>query len=255
MKKLFGFGVAALAVTLVAGKASADFAAELKCESNASKSVSKYAGSQVGCRNKCWAGVRKGDATKNCDPAALDTVTQACITAAQQKATGYAGKCSDCPECYDNGNCGSDAVGKIQTATNLVNTQDSGQPGTVHCGTTSSTTKENGACQDNTGKVLTKFVSALAKCTQKCKANEAKGKVAAGSCDPPASDPGTQGCISAAQGKCVTGVDKKCGANAPACWSAPYNNGAGWCALVHGIVDSQYNEFFCEGSPSGAFLE
>jgi len=261
MKKLFGLGVVALAAALVAGNAGNASAqsGQVKCEQNAAKSVAKFAGAKVGCRNKCWAGMRKGDATRECDPAGgVDATTQACITAVENKAVAASvKKCAapNCPACYSGGDCNADAADKVNTAENLVDTQDNGGPGTVHC-SGGTQDKAHGACQDNTGKVLTKLVAALGKCTAKCVSNEAKGSAAPGSCAPPASDPGAQACISAAMGKCGPAVDKKCGASAPTCWSAPFNNGAGWCGLVKGIVDAQYNDYYCApNSPSGAFLD
>lgn len=257
MKRLFGFGVVALAAALIAGNASAQTTGdELKCQLNASKVVAKFAGSKVKCLNKCWAGIRKGD-PNDCQDTAQDSdprdaTTQACIDAAEAKSnSGQAKKCTaDCPECYDGGNCTADASGKTTTAEGLIDGQDPA----VHCN--NGETGDAGKCQDNTGKVLTKWVAALSKCTQKCKANEDKGKAAPGSCDPPASDPATIACINAGEAKCVSGVNKKCGdaGATPACWGAGLNEGSEWCNLVQGIVDGQYTEFFC-GSPSGAFLE
>lgn len=264
MKRSFGFGVMMLLAAFAAGQVGAQPTDDqLKCQNNASKVVSKFVGAKVKCLNKCWSGLRKGEATNDCVPASADgdgrdTTTGACILGAETKSnTGQVKKCADeaCPQCYDGGNCASDASGKTNTAESLVDQQDNGGAGTVHCnGGTQDTDK--GKCQDNTAKVLSKFVAALAKCTQKCKSNEAKGTAATGSCDPPATDGATAACINAAKGKCVAGVDKKCGAvgATPDCWAPGVNDGAGWCNLVQVIVDGQYAEFYC-GSPSGAFLD
>jgi hypothetical protein len=260
MKKLFGFGVVALAAALIAGNAGNASAQtvgdELKCQANASKVIAKFVGSKVKCLNKCWSQLRKGDPVDCLDTPddgdPRDAATQACIDAAETKSnSGQAKKCTaDCPECYDGGNCPADAAGKTTTTESLIDTQDP----TVHCNG-GTVTADQGKCQDNTGKTLAKWVASLSKCTAKCRANEEKGKAAPGSCTPPASDPKTIDCINKAEPKCVSSIDKKCGdaGATPPCWSFP-TNGTQWCNLVQGIVDGQYNEYFC-GSPSGAFLE
>lgn len=254
MKKLSVFGGAVLAAALLVGNASAQTVGdENKCQQNASKAVSKFVGSKVKCLNKCWSSFRKGDPVDCLDTAQdgdpRDATTQACINAAETKSNeGQAKKCTaDCPECYNGGNCPADASGKTDTTEGLVDTQDNG----IHCNP-GGVTPDEAKCEDNTSKVLAKLVASLAKCTQKCRANEEKGKAAPGSCTPPPSDSSTQGCISAAKAKCAAGVDKKCGANTPACYSGA--NGTLLCNTVASLVDGQYNEFFC-GSPSGAFLE
>jgi hypothetical protein len=256
MKKLFGFGVVALAAALVAGNASAQTTGdELKCQINASKVVGKFSGSKVKCLNKCWSSLRKGDPVDCLDTPAdgdlRDLDTSTCVTDAEAKSTTDQGKkcTADCPECYNGGNCPADAAGKTAVAESLIDTQDP----SVHCNG-GGVTADQGKCQDNTGKVLTKWVAALSKCTQKCRANEEKGKTD-GQCNPPVADTKTLDCIAKGEAKCVSGVDKKCGdiSQAPPCWTVP-GNGTQWCNLVQGIVDGQYPEYFC-GSPSGAFLE
>jgi hypothetical protein len=259
MNRVFGFAAMALCATVVAGPAGAQPSPdELKCQLNASKTVAKFAGAKVKCINKCWAGVRKGTMGLDCDPAGgRDTATQTCIDAAEDKSNvGQGKKCTaDCPECYNNADCPADAAGKTATAETLVDTQDSGGPASVHCNG-GTVTDVQGKCQDNAAKTLAKLVAALGKCSQKCKGNEAKGKADPGSCTPPATDPATDTCIQAAKAKCAVSLDKKCGAISatPPCWAPAADSGAEWCGVVEGVVNSQYNEFFC-GSPSGAFLD
>src|SRR5262245_1996830 len=253
MKRLFGFAVIGLFATGAVGPVSAQTADELKCQINASKVVAKFAGAKGKCTQKCWSTERKGG-TVDCDPAGgRDGTTQACIDAAESNAlAGQAKKCTvDCPECYSGGNCPMNAQNKVNTAEGLFDTQDTA----IHCNNTGVSADE-AKCQASTGKTLSKYVGALAKCSQKCKANEAKGKTT-GSCNPPTpGDTATQACISAADTKCKAGVNKKCGdaGVTPACWDPGVNDGNEWCNLVKGIVNGQYNSYFC-GSASGAFLE
>jgi hypothetical protein len=253
-----------LFVALAAGPANAQSDDQLKCQINASKVVAKFAKGKVKCLNKCWSTLRKGDPA-DCQVAAddgdaRDATTQACIDAAETKSLeGQAKKCAGaaCPNCYNSGNCPADAQGKTDSAENNVDTQDSNGNGTggVHCNG-AGVSDDEAKCQSSTAKTLSKFVGKLAKCTQKCKSNEAKGAALPGSCDPPADDPATVTCINDNTAKCVTGVDKKCGdvGITPACWDTAVNTGTEWCNLVKSIVNGQYTEFFC-GSPNGAFLD
>ena len=256
MKKWFGFAVIGLFATVAVGPVSAQTSDELKCEINASKVVAKFASAKGKCTAKCFSAERKGE-TVDCLPASADgdgrdATTQTCIDAAEQKALdGQAKKCTvDCPECYNGGNCPANATSKVNTAESLFDNQDPG----VHCNNTTVSADE-AKCEASAGKALTKYVGALSKCSQKCNANAAKGKTD-GSCSPPPGDTATQACISAADAKCAAAVDKKCvsvGAN-PGCW--PFANGSQWCNTIKGVVNGQYNSYFCEtGSASGAFLE
>jgi hypothetical protein len=256
MKRLFAFGAMGMFAVLVAGPAGAQSDDELKCEINASKVVAKFVKGKGKCLQKCWSTERKGDPA-DCDAAGgRDGTTQACITAAETKSNdGQAKKCTaDCPECYNGGNCPADAAGKTSNTEGLVDTQDEN----VHCDNTTGTDDEF-KCQASTGKTLAKLVGALSKCTQKCKSAEAKGDAAPGSCAPPVSDPTTQTCVTDATNKCIAGVNKKCSdvGVTPPCWTVTgIDTGMEWCNSVKTIVNSQFNEFFCEsGSASGAFVD
>jgi hypothetical protein len=262
MKRLFAFGAIGVFAVLVAGPAGAQTDDELKCEINASKVVAKFVKAKAKCLQKCWSAERKGDPVDCLDTAAdgdqRDTTTQTCIDAAETKSNeGQAKKCTaDCPECYEGGDCPADAQEKTDTTEGLVDTQDEN----VHCDNTTGTDDEF-KCQAGASKSLAKLVGALAKCSQKCKAAEAKGTTT-GSCAPPiggGSDAALVTCVDAATAKCVAGLDKKCGTVGvtPPCWTATgIDTGTEWCNSVKTIVNSQYNEFFCEaGSASGAFLD
>jgi hypothetical protein len=255
MKRWLGFAVIGIFAMVAVGPVSAQTPDELKCEINASKVVAKFASAKGKCTQKCWSAERKGE-TVDCDPAGgRDSTTQTCIDAAEQKALdGQAKKCTvDCPECYSGGDCPANAQSKVDTAENLFDTQDT----QVHCNNVAGTADE-AKCQAAAGKTLTKYVGALSKCSQKCNANAAKGKTD-GTCTPNPTDTATQTCIAAADAKCKAGVDKKCGdaGVTPQCWTdTGIDTGMEWCNVVKGIVNGQYNSYFCEtGSASGAFLE
>jgi hypothetical protein len=100
-------------------------------------------------------------------------------------------------------------------------------------------TPEEAKCQDTTAKALSNFASKKGLCYRKCRADEHKGKIPAGSCTPPASDPKTTDCISKLETKTATLIDKKCeplGGDRPECYGS--TDGAGWAGLVETGVDS-----------------
>jgi hypothetical protein len=237
---------------------------ELKCESGAGKSLAKFVGAQGKCAQKCLAAARKtsGPYGGCFGPGYTDPTMNACVfdaakgTEAKAKAAIIKGCTKDCPECYaDNSpntcTTGEPLVGDTQTQLALFGSL-------VYClengGNTP--TKIEAKCEDSVSMTLAKFVGAKSKCYDKCSANEFNGKVAPGSCAPPASDPATQTCIASAEGKAAAAIDKACaaaGAN-PACYVPGFDTGAEWVALTEAAVDGQYPNVAC-GSPSGAFLD
>jgi hypothetical protein len=214
---------------------------EVKCQLAAGSAVSKFAGKKIKCLNKCWSAQRKGDASRVCT-AGRDAVTQACIDAVETKAlAAYDKKCTptDCPECYDGGNCGTDGDGKVNTAESLIDVNDLLLS---HCAESGGATPDEAKCQDTRAKTFGKFVGALGKCTGKCISALHKGD-ATRECDPAGgTDATTEACASAAEAKCVAAVDKKCTADPPECNA---NNGTSLCGTVRSVVASQYGEFYC----------
>src|SRR5262249_42192154 len=113
-------------------------------------------------------------------------------------------------------------------------------------------------CELNTAKVLAKLVASVNKCYDKCNANQRKGLIPPGSCNPPTpTDAATQACISAGDGKSIAGVNKLCGdvGAIPDC-SGPddYPDGASWTNLVETAIAGNVPGTYCP-SPSGAFLD
>jgi len=75
-------------------------------------------------------------------------------------------------------------------------------------------TKEEAACESNTGKTLSKFTSSKAKCISKCFSTARKTSGPYGGCQTPYSDPTTFACITdpakGAEVKARQGIVKKC---------------------------------------------
>jgi len=241
---------------------------ELKCESGTGKALSKFTGSKSKCASKCFVAARKtmGPYT-GCFAPYADPTTHTCITdplkGAEAKAEAAIVKActKDCPECYNPTNCstGNPFVSNTEALIDL-------QGPSAYCveNATTTPTKGEAKCEDGNVKALTKLVGALDKCYDKCNTNVFNGKIPEGSCVPGDGTPNptdvpTRECLAKAVGKSAASINKACfiaPATAPACYDGSLtrpNTGAGWSALVKGIVDAQTPGIAC-GSASGAFL-
>jgi hypothetical protein len=243
--------------------------AEFKCQQKTSKAGSKFVKSKAKCAQKCITNARKSlNPFSDCyAPYGGSTLTP-CITdptfrkGAEEKFVDAIRKScdptfkpgTDCPECYSGGDCTDtgEAGNRMQ---NIEGQIDSFGPG-VFCEQPGADDDET-ACEQNTAKTLVKLVGSLNKCYDKCNKNARKGLILQSTCAPPATDPDTAACISAANGKCVAGVNKKCGdvGAVPDCTLPDdYPDGAAWCNLVDIAVSGNVPGTYCP-SPSGAFLD
>jgi hypothetical protein len=235
---------------------------QLKCQTGAAKTLSKFVKSKAKCAQKCLDKARKtsGPYTGCEPPDYTDPATNACIfdpqKGAEAKARGKIDKgcAADCPDCYAFGfTCPpSEAlVAGFEVNLDIIGVQ-------IFCleagGT--SPTKEEAKCEDTVLKSLVKFVGSKAKCYQTCVKTEFKGKIPADSCmvGSPA-DVATQECITKAETKAGAAIDKVCVAvpGNPPCYP-PAVSGADWVAIAEEAVDVVVPALYC-GSPSGAFLD
>jgi len=255
MRKLVigSLGIAALVAGLALAPATANAQPtkdECTCQTTTGKAQAKFVLAKQKCVTKCEQGARKGkNPVTDCDPPYAGA-TAACIDKAEAKAiaTGSKGKClKDCPECYANGDCAADAT--TRTAGNEAQV-DAFVP-LIYCEPAPTDPLEQ-KCSDTQAAEAAKFVLQKSICYAKCRALECKGKVAPGSCTPPATDPKTVACIDKFEAKCVANVDKKCTGNTPAC--AAFQTGTALCAAVEAAVDAGQADTYC-ASPSGAFLD
>src|SRR5262249_2471868 len=99
-------------------------------------------------------------------------------------------------------------------------------------------------CEDTTAKTLWKYYASREKCYDKCFLNEGKGLVAPDSCNPPATDPAVNACMSIAASKSVAAIDKYCG-DAGVNPSCGYPDGASWTNLMSIAVDDFIPQTFC----------
>ena len=237
----------------------------LKCEDTTNKTLGKFVGSKAKCVMKCLATQRKAASPNfaSCLPPYADPTESACITGslkgAEAKAgAGIAKACAalaSCPTCYTPSTKCTDASGANPFVQSTETTVDAFGP-ILYCVENGGNvpSKTDGKCEDGLTKALVKFVGAKGKCYQKCNDNLNKGKAAAGSCTPPATDPATVTCISTATTKANASIDKACftaPATAPACLI--FQTSAGWTGAAETAVDGTTGTVYC-GSPSGAFL-
>ena len=255
-------GVACLA--LVAGLASASHdpdltADEVKCQLGTSLAIGKFITAKAKCLTKCEQGARKGlnPSTDCAPPYAGATLT--CVDNAEGKTEGLEqSKCAkDCPECYTGGDCVADSQARTADAETQVDVLRL----LVYCddsGSGDALTKAEAKCADTVAKTLSNFAKKKLNCLAKCRKDEDKLKVPAGSCTPPPSDPKASACVQKEEDKAAFLIDKQCDpavnpkAEAPECFAG--QNGDGWAALVEAAVDNGDAGLYC-GSPSGAFLD
>jgi hypothetical protein len=256
---LLAGAVTLLAAPLVFAQATD---AEFKCEQNVDKAGAKFVGAKSKCVSKCLSNFWKGVTPESdCLPPYGGSTLSACITdtvtglkgAEDKFRTSIQKSCdpgfkagTDCPECYNGGDCSAGGYAGDQVQ-NIEGQVDSFVPG-VACERAGADPNEQ-KCQSNTAKVLSKLVGSVIKCYDKCKKNERKGLVAAGSCNPPASDPATSTCISSADNKAILGVDKLCGnvgANPDCGGPDMYPDGASWVNLVDIAISGNIPNTYCE---------
>jgi len=225
---------------------------ELKCQLATSKTLGKFMQLKTKCIDGCYKQVFGGGAVAaDCQPPYAGK-TSGCITSSEAKSIGdIQSSCNkDCPECYTGGDCMADSDLKIADAESLVETTTAG----VYCDDSASgdgLTLSEFKCQRTVAKFAMKFAAAKLKCYAKCRKAEFRGKVAAGACTPPATDPGTQECIARYEEKTAFLIDRKCesavnpSADKPEC--APYdvNDGAAWTAAMEAEVDARHGDVFC----------
>src|SRR5262249_23604011 len=168
-------------------------------------------------------------------PAPITPYSGGSLPIATTKAEGLEqSKCKkDCPECYSAGDCTAASVRRTATTEGDID----GLNLLVYCDDSASPDGLNAAeakCADTVAKTLSNFAAKKLKCLSKCRSDEHKGKVAAGSCTPPPSDMKASDCIGKNQTKAAALRDNKCEAAAapkadkPDCYGS--TDGAAWVA-------------------------
>jgi len=241
---------AALGLTTVARAQLTDD--ESKCQIGTSLAQGKFVTEKAKCLIKCEQGARK---TPPLNPRTdcftpFGGATATCVQLATTKAEGLEqSKCQkDCPECYSGGDCTADSTTRTATTEGDVDTLNL----LVYCDDSASPDGLNAAeakCQDTVAKTLSNFVAKKLKCLSKCRSDEHKGKIAAGSCTPPPSDMKTSDCIGMNTTKAEALIDNKCEAtmapkaDKPECYGT--TDGASWVTNVETTVDNRDAGLYC----------
>lgn len=250
---------AALALGLTTGARAQITDDESKCQIGTSLAQGKFVTEKAKCLITCEQGARKNHNPSTDCFAPFGGATANCVQLATSKAEGLEqSKCKkDCPECYSGGDCTADSMtrtasteGDIDTLNLLVYCDDSASPDGLN--------PAEAKCADTVAKTLSNFAAKKLKCLSKCRADEHKGKVAAGSCTPPPSDMKASDCITKNTTKAEALIDNKCEAAAapkadkPECYGMA--TGATWVGAVEMVVDNGDAGLYCS-SPSGAFID
>jgi hypothetical protein len=259
MKEALLAGVVAVAFAGIAAAQGTLTDAEFKAQAGVNKATAKFIGAKTKCVSKCQQNAAKAvEPSGDCYGPSYGGATATCIfdplKGAEAKSVAAMEKAgaTDCPECYEGGDCNQEANDRTQ---NFEGQFDSFGPG-IFCEAGDTADPAELKCELNTAKAFAKLVASDDKCYGKCFANARKGIGTAAACTPPASDPTLGGCINKADGKAVAAIDKLCvGAAKPDCSSPDdYPNGASWTNLFEVMIQGNVPGTFC-GSPSGAFVE
>jgi hypothetical protein len=256
---LIGLGLAG------AGAAQALTDAEFKCQAKVSKAATKFIAAKGTCARRCvgeaaralhpWADCAPPFAGAMAECVAGPTGAEAKFEAAIMNACDPSTRAgTDCPECYDGGDCGigGEASDRMQNVEGQLDAVGAG----IYCNVANGTAAER-TCETNTAKALAKLTGAIGKCYDKCHASARRGIVVASTCAPPASDATTAACVSVADQKTIARIDRKCadvGALPDCAATDDYPTGSAWVNLVDLAVSGNVPGTYCQ-SPSGAFVE
>jgi hypothetical protein len=236
-------------VTIIVGELTKD---EFKCLAGSSKEAAKFVAAKSKCVLKCEASARKGVGVPftECDPPYAGA-TLACIAdpvkGAETKArAGIVKACAKgCPECYSGGDCtahaGTVVAGlepQVEALVQAALCEESAEKRVVKC-------------MDGTAKAIAKLWAARTKCYDKCRGDEFKLKIPAGTCTTPVpTDAKTADCAQKAAAKGRDAIDKVCFTPgvAPACYDGTPgrpDSPMGWAALVEATVDLDIGDRYC----------
>jgi hypothetical protein len=230
---------------------------------NVSKAASKLAVARMKCTSKCVALIWKGLLAD--DPATcfvtpynnafmdrcMENVESKFVLTELKKCDPGTTTGADCPECYTGGDCGADAPAR---GTQLGTAVDGLAPD-VFCERLGAFHLEL-RCETTVAKVIGKYVTKLGKCHDKCFVLARKGIIDVASCDPPATDPITQGCLADARADAVDAIGHDCDpppASPDAC-GGPYPTGVEWADRIETTFLPEVADTYC-ASPSGAFVD
>jgi len=219
----------------------------------------KFAYARLKCVTKCMQGVWKGYGDPaECSPP-YGGATASCMVDSVYNLKGAEDKyrlvilkkCDpvykpgkDCPECYNGGDC-SETGAASDWVQNVAGQTDSFVPGVFCEGTGAQYTEQT--CQRSTAKGVAKYYAAATKCYDKCYLYARRGIGTFAECAPPATDGGTNGCLTAANAKYRAFIDQEChkpGA-LPECGPFTYPDGTQWLDLTRIWLEGNIPAQFC----------
>jgi len=224
---------------------------EFKCQATTALSSGKFLQTKAKCILACEKHVLSGSQpASDCVPP-FGGATADCISRIATLTTNRETGCLDCPECYSGGDCSADASARLFILESIVDAVSS----QVYCDDSSSSDGLNpieAKCQQRNASTLGKVGADVLKCLTACRKKEFKGRVPAGSCAPPVSDPKTAACLTKVETKAASRIDAACALDSPECYTVW--NGSMFASWVSGGAQNLDPSLFC-GSPSGAFVD
>ena len=258
--------LAALTVAAVGGVPAPSFAqftaGEYRCGSGTAKTFAKFIQQKSKCVQRCVSrGRRSSQLYGDCFPpfggSTATCVLDPTIGAEARARAGIVRSCTDgCPFCYGPQVCstGEPQVGNVEVQLDFFSQFF------VYCveGGGATANPAQAACEDAVSRAVTELGVGRIRCYTRCFAGIyartcptcTTGQLAAGSCTPPASDPGTSACLARAQTRAAALIDAACSAAGakPDCHvNAGFNTGADWAGFMAGAIDGQVTNVSCGG--------
>ncbi len=230
------------------------------CGSNTARTFARFIERKSKCVQRCVTHGRTSSQLYADCFAPFGGSTARCIldpaTGAEARArASIVGRCADdCPDCYGLQAC---TTGE-PFVTNVESQLDVFASSFVYCveGAGATASRPEATCEDAVSRAVTKLGASRIRCYTRCYAGIyarscptcTTGQLPAGSCRPPASDPGTAACIARSEAQAKAVIDASCSAvgATPACYvSNGFDTGAAWASFMGGAIDGQVPNVAC----------
>ena len=256
--------VAAAIIGLAPSSVRAQFVptpAEYLCGSNAARTFGRFIPRKGKCVQRCITHARTssqlyGDCFEPFGGTTAKCITDPVTGAEARARASIVSRCSaaDCPPCYPPSVCttGEPDVGNVESQLDLFSQF------LVYCVEGSGTTpsRPEAACEDAVSRAVVKLGASRIRCYTRCFSGIfarscpscTTGQLPPGSCDPPASDPGTAACIARSEAVAKAVIDASCSAAGgnPACYvTNGLDTGAAWVSFFGGAIDGQVPNLTC----------
>jgi hypothetical protein len=185
---------------------------EFQCQNAFGRSLVAMSNGTGACLAEC-----RSSPGRRCELFFPDAITADCLSRAQSTAQipllrDCAG--SDCPECYDGGDCSEYTISAFSQAATLVDEAIA----QLYCDDSSSAdglTRAEQQCQRGLSRASGRFVEALLRCFANCEKTVQRGATGFSSCesaflDTPTFDPRAQRCVDRARATLLTSCEGHC---------------------------------------------